>query len=82
MNESKASYSCYRLRKDTVKFLQEIKESFEVTYQKKFTNDEFIRQMAASVEGGDPAVWEVLCQMQENRRKLEELAKSRRENSK
>ena len=82
MAKESGAYSAFRLRKETVKYLQELKEAFQITYQKDFTNDEFIRQMAASVEGGDPAVWEVVCQMQENRRKLEELAASRRKNPK
>ena len=56
-----SEYGAFRLKKETVEFLQTMKKAFELSYGKKFTNDEFIRQMAASVEEGDVNVWELYC---------------------
>lgn len=69
-------YGAFRLKKDTVEFLQTMKQAFEVSYGKKFSNDEFIRQMAASVEDGDIAVWEIYCTIEQQK---EELAAKARE---
>lgn len=76
--DTQGAFSAFRLRRDTVRYLQELKRAFEVSYERSFTNDEFIRQIAASVEEGDVAVWDIFCQMQEDRRRLEEMARSRR----
>ena len=43
MAKESGAYSAFRLRKETVKYLQELKEAFQITYQKDCTNDEFIR---------------------------------------
>ncbi len=80
--QGKSRFTAYALRRDTVKYLQDLKEVFELVHGRQFTNDGFIRQVVASVEAGDPGVWEVFCQMQEDRRRLEELARSRRDDLK
>lgn len=72
-------YGAFRLKKETVEFLQTMKQAFELSYGKSFTNDEFIHQMAASVEDGDLAVWETYCELNEKLEELKEKAKKRRE---
>lgn len=74
-------YGSLRIKTETIEFLKEMKEAFEASYQKRFTMDEFIRQMAASVEEGDQGVWEIYCikqvQKDELKAKIEESQKLR-----
>jgi len=63
-------YGSLRIKAETIEFLKEMKEAFEDSYQKKFTMDEFIRQMAASVEDGDQGVWEIYCMKQAQKNEL------------
>lgn len=72
--DSRSSFSAFRLKKDTVKFLQEMKRAYEIAYGKEFSNDDFIKQMASSIEVGDSSVWEIFCKLQETQKELEELA--------
>ena len=69
-------FGAFRLKKETVEFLQTMKQAFELSYGKKFTNDEFIHQMAASVEEGDVNVWELYCTIEMQK---DELAAKARE---
>lgn len=73
-------YGAFRLKNETLEFLRLMKQAFELNYGKTFTNDEFIRQMAASVEEGDVAVWETYCELDMKIEELKEKAKRRREN--
>ena len=72
-------YGAFRLKKETVEYLKVMKKAFELSYAKDFSNDEFIKQMAASVEDGDVAVWETFCELNEKLDELKEKAKQRRE---
>ena len=74
MADKRSEFSAFRLKKESVRFLQDLKRAFELSYGKEMSNDEFIQQMGASEETGDPAVWEIYGQMQEAQQKLEELA--------
>ena len=65
-------FGTLRLKRDTIEFLKDMKEAFEASYGRKFTMDEFIRQMAAAVEGGDAGVWEIYCTMQIQKDQLQE----------
>lgn len=76
---TESEYGAFRLRKDTLEFLQTMKQAFELSYGKKFTNDEFVKQMAASVEEGDVAVWEIYCTMELQKEELAAKAKEIRE---
>lgn len=77
--ENISAYSAYRLRRETVKFLQDMKKAFELSYGMSLSNDEFIRKAFASVEAGDPAVYEIYCRIQLTEDELEQLAKESRE---
>ena len=68
-------YGAFRLKKETVEFLRTMKQAFELTYEKEFTNDEFIHQMAASVEEGDCAVWETYCVIEMKKDEIRERVK-------
>lgn len=75
----KEEYGNYRLRKSTIEFLRRMKMAFELSYEKDFTNDEFIKQMAASVEDGDVGVWEIFCELDATMDRLEAKGRARRE---
>lgn len=66
-------YGALRVKTDTVEFLKDLKAAYEMSYGCKFTMDEFLRQMAASVEDGDPAVW-IHCKMQTQKDELKRIA--------
>ena len=72
-------YGAIRLKKETIEFLKTLKQAFELSYGKSFTNDEFIRQMAASVEDGDVAVWETYCEIEMKKDEIRERAREIRE---
>ena len=74
MADKKSLFSAFRLKKDSVKLLQDMKEAFAYSYGHEMTNDEFIEHLVASVEGGEPGVWEIYCKQQMNNKELEELA--------
>lgn len=72
-------YGAFRLRKETVEYLKTLKQAFELSYGRSFTNDDFIKQMATSVEEGDVAVWEVFCELSEKLDELKERVKKHRD---
>lgn len=63
-------YGSIRVKLSTIEFLKDMKEAFDASYGKKFTMDEFINQMAASVKDGDPGVWDIYCTQQAQREEL------------
>ena len=71
-------YGSYRLKKSTIEYLRRMKMAFELSYAKDFTNDDFIKQMAASVEDGDVAVWEIFCDLSQTMDRLEAKGKEGR----
>ena len=76
--DSRSAFSAFRLKKDTVKYLQDMKRAFEISYGREFSNDDFINQMAASVKNGDPSVWEIFNKLKDTQRELEEMAAENR----
>lgn len=64
-------YGSIRVKLSTIEFLKEMKEAFDASYGKKFTMDEFINQMAASIEDGDPGVWEIYCTQKVQKEELQ-----------
>lgn len=77
---AKEEYGAYKLKKSTIEFLRRMKMAFELSYEKEFTNDEFVKQMAASVEDGDVAVWEIYCELDQTMERL--AAKGRQRTNK
>lgn len=78
--DRRSEYTALRLKKDAFRELSDMKKAFEISYQKEMSNDEFIRQLMAAVEGGDPAVWEGYCRLREVAEELERKAQERLEN--
>lgn len=78
--DRRSEYTAFRLKKEAFRELSDMKKAFEISYQKEMSNDEFIRQLMAAVEGGDPAVWDAYCSLRELTEKLEKKAQKRLEN--
>ena len=76
--DSRSAFSAFRLKKGTVKYLQDMKRAFEISYGREFSNDDFINQMAASVKNGDPSVWEIFNKLKDTQKELEEMAAENR----
>lgn len=76
--DSRSAFSAFRLKKDTVKYLQDMKRAYEISYGREFSNDDFINQMAASVKNGDPSVWEIFNKLKDTQKELEEMAAENR----
>ena len=74
--DSRSAFSAFRLKKDTVKYLQDLKRAFEISYGREFSNDDFINQ--ASVKNGDPSVWEIFNKLKDTQKELEEMAAENR----
>lgn len=79
MADGRSAFSAFRLKKETIRFLQDLKKAFELSYGKEFNNDDFIQQLAASVEAGDPACWEVFCKLKTTDKEIAEMAAKARE---
>lgn len=58
-------YGYLRLKRETLDDLKRMKQAFEMSYNRPFSNDDFIKQMAAAVEDGDCGVWEIYCKNNE-----------------
>lgn len=78
MADGRSIFSAFRLKKETINCLQDLKKSFELSYGRDFSNDEFIHQLVASVEDGDVAVWEIFCKLQMTQKELAEMAAENR----
>lgn len=63
----KDGYGAVRLKAETLGRLRELKESYELTYGKKMSYDEFMSRLMACVEDGDLAVWELYCLRQQQK---------------
>lgn len=75
----RTDYGTLRIKPETIELLKELKDAFDASYGKKFTMDEFVRQMAASIEDGDPGVWEIYCTQQAQKEELQQkVANSRK----
>lgn len=68
----KYGYGTLRLNQEVIDLLKDMKSAFEASYQKKFTMSKFLEQMTASVEDGDPAVWEIYCTMRIQKAELKQ----------
>ena len=79
--DSRSVFSAFRLKKDTVKFLQDMKRAYEISYGKEFSNDELINQMSLSIKSGDPSVWEIFNKLRVTQKELEEMAAEKRKSN-
>lgn len=62
-HDSRRIYGAYRLKKDSVVLLQELKRAYEISYGRSFLNDVFIQQLGSLVEKNEPIVWGIFQKM-------------------
>lgn len=74
----RTDYGTLRIKPETIELLKELKDAFDASYGKRFTMDEFVRQMAASIEEGDPGVWEIYCTQQAQKEELKQKVEASR----
>lgn len=74
----RSDYGTLRIKPETIEFLKELKDAFDASYGKRFTMDEFVRQMAAAIEDGDPGVWEIYCTQQAQKEELKKKVEASR----
>lgn len=74
----RSDYGTLRIKPETIELLKELKDAFDASYGKRFTMDEFVRQMAASIEEGDPGVWEIYCTQQAQKEELQQKVEASR----
>ena len=60
----KDNFGNLRLPAAALERLKRLKIAFESSYGHTMTNGEFIDKCIASVEEGDPAVWEEFCRIE------------------
>ena len=75
MNE-KMTFKAIRVPESLMEDIKILKSAYEESYGKKMTFEEVLRQMMASIEDGDPAVYEIYCTMQSSRQEMQERIKA------
>ena len=71
---SKNNTPCaFEFKPETVLLLRDMKESFESSYGRRMTDDEFAGHLMAAVEEGDVAVWEIFCRKQYDEKELDDM---------
>ena len=75
MNE-KMTFKAIRVPEALMEDIKVLKSAYEECYGKKMTYEDVLRQMMASIEDGDPAVYEMYCAMQTSRQEMQEKIKA------
>ena len=75
MNE-KMTFKAIRVPELLMEDMKVLKSAFEESYGKKMTFEDVLRQMIASIEDGDPSVYEIYCTMQNSRQEMQEKIKA------
>jgi len=75
MNE-KMTFKAIRVPEALMEDIKVLKSAYEECYGRKMTYEDVLRQMMASIEDGDPAVYEMYCAMQTSRQEMQEKIKS------
>lgn len=70
MKDAKTTFGTLRLPQSTLSDIDILHTAFEKSYGEKMTNQRFVEQLIASVEDGDPNVWEVFCAIKSNEAEL------------
>ena len=71
MNE-KITFKSIRVPESLMEDIKVLKSAYEECYGKKMTFEDVIRKMMASIEDGDPAVWEMYSTIQSSREEMQE----------
>ena len=72
----KMTFKAIRVPEALMEDIKVLKSAYEECYGRKMTYEDVLRQMMASIEDGDPAVYEMYCAMQTSRQEMQEKIKS------
>lgn len=75
MNE-KMTFKAIRVPEALMEDIKVLKSAYEECYGKKMTYEDVLRHMMASIEDGDPAVYEMYCAIQTSRQEMQEKIKA------
>ena len=75
MNE-KMTFKAIRVPESLMEDMKVLKRAFEESYGKKMTFEDVLRHLIASIEDGDPSVYEIYCTMQNSRQEMQEKIKA------
>lgn len=70
------TFKAIRVPETLMEDMKVLKSAYEESYGKKMTFEDVLRQMIASIEDGDPAVYEMYCAMQTSRQEMQEKIKA------
>lgn len=70
------TFKAIRVPEALMEDIKVLKSAYEECYGKKMTYEDVLRQMMASIEDGDPAVYEMYCAMQTSRQEMQEKIKA------
>ena len=73
------TFKAIRVPESLMEDIKVLKNAYEESYGKKMTFEDVLRQMMASMEDGDPAVYEMYCAMQTSRQEMQERIKALRQ---
>ena len=73
------TFKAIRVPESLMEDIKVLKNAYEESYGKKMTFEDVLRQMMASIEDGDPAVYEMYCAMQTSRQEMQERIKALRQ---
>jgi len=68
--KEKVKYGNLRLPEEVIEEFKDWAAAYRLTYGRDMSNGEVMRQMFASIETGDPAVYECYCEAMERRERL------------
>ena len=75
MNE-KMTFKAIRVPESLMEDMKVLKSAYEECYGKKMTFEDVLRQMIASIEDGDPAVYKMYCTILSSRQEMQEKIKA------
>ena len=65
--EKEKDYRSFRLSKEMIATLKDIRFAFEACYLEKLSNDQLVQKLIDCIEDGDPGVWENYCRIREKK---------------
>ena len=63
-------FGAYRLKKDTIDMLKNLKRAFELSGAQSLTNDDFIRKLIGCVQNSDSSIWGIFSTIESQQSEL------------
>ena len=74
-------FGALRLKKDTIELLKQLKHAYEISFDKNYTNDDFIKTLADSVKISDNNTWNIFITIVSQQSELKKKAQQLKDNS-